>query len=133
MQAVSRSMPEQRDGEAASNAPAASAIGRWLRRETQADNVRVNAFSRLPGGAIQDNWMLDVDIEGGAWAGQHGWVVRTDAVSTCAASLTRAQEFAVLRLAYAGGVIAPRPLFLCRDVQVIGREFFVMQRLPGVA
>jgi aminoglycoside phosphotransferase (APT) family kinase protein len=38
-----------------------------------------------------------------------------------------------LQVAHAAGLSAPQPLWLCRDEAVTGREFFVMQRLPGVA
>ncbi|HEX6136889.1 MAG TPA: phosphotransferase, partial [Casimicrobiaceae bacterium] len=114
-------------------APASAAIARWLRGEARAKDVRIARFERLAGGAIQDNWALDVDIAGGPWQGTHAWVLRTDAPTRVATSLTRAQEFGVLRVAHAAGVLAPRPLFFCRDGGVIGREFFVMERLPGIA
>ncbi len=39
----------------------------------------------------------------------------------------------MLQVAHAAGVIAPKPLFLCRDLSVIGRAFFVMQRMRGLA
>jgi aminoglycoside phosphotransferase (APT) family kinase protein len=110
-----------------------AAIANWLREATDADGVRVSRYEKLPGGAIQDNWMLDVDIDGGDWTGRHALVLRTDAASGVALSRTRAQEFAVLRVAHAAGVIAPKPLFLCRDRSVLQREFFVMERLPGIA
>jgi len=121
------------DDDAFIDASAAGEIARWLRGETQASDVRVTMFERLPGGAIQDNWTLDVEIEGGPWHGTHGLVLRTDAPSGVASSLTRAQEFEVLRVAQAEGVIAPKPLFLCRDLDVIGRVFFLMQRMRGLA
>jgi aminoglycoside phosphotransferase (APT) family kinase protein len=117
----------------ATETPAATAIGRWLGEQMSASDVRVTRYERLPGGAIQDNFLLDVDIAKGPWRGSHGFVLRTDAPSNIAASLTRAQEFAVLNVAHAAGVATPKPLFLCRDRAVIGREFFVMERLPGIA
>ena len=113
--------------------PATTALARWLARATRAQDVRVARYERLPGGAIQDNFLLDVDIRGGPWQGEHAFVLRTDAPTGVAASLSRAQEFAVLRVAHAAGVTAPKPLFLCRDTTVLGREFFIMKRLPGVA
>jgi len=113
--------------------PAGIALARWLAHATRAQDVRIVRYERLPGGAIQDNFLLDVDIAGGAWHGEHALVLRIDAPTGVAASLTRAQEFAVLRIAHAAGVIAPEPLLLCRDTQVLGRAFFIMQRLPGIA
>ena len=113
--------------------PATIALARWLAQATRAQEVRVVRYERLPGGAIQDNFLLDVDIAGGPWHGEHSFVLRTDAPTGVAASLSRAQEFAVLRVAHAAGVIAPEPLLLCRDTEVLGRAFFIMKRLPGVA
>jgi aminoglycoside phosphotransferase (APT) family kinase protein len=115
------------------DASMAGDIARWLRGETGAENVHVTAFERLPGGAIQDNWTLDVEVDGGLWQGAHGFVLRTDALSGVSASLTRAAEFAVLRVAHGAGVIAPEPLFLCSDLDVIGRVFFIMRRVRGIA
>jgi len=112
---------------------AATAIERWLCTQMHTNDVRVTRYERMPGGAIQDNYTLDVEIANGPWRGPHAFVLRTDAPSSVAASLTRAQEFAVLRAAYAAGVAAPKPLFLCRQPDIIGREFFIMERLPGIA
>jgi aminoglycoside phosphotransferase (APT) family kinase protein len=98
-----------------------------------ADDILVTRFAHLPGGAIQDNWTLDVEVTGGSWAGTHAFVLRTDARSGVSASRTRAQEYAVLCAAHAAGVIAPQAFFLCRDRGVIGREFFIMERVAGLA
>jgi aminoglycoside phosphotransferase (APT) family kinase protein len=133
MQAVTKVVGERDAGEVTIDATATGDIARWLRSETGADAVRITTFERLPGGAIQDNWTLDVDIDGGSWHGTHGLVLRTDAPSAVSVSLSRPQEFAVLRVAHAAGVIAPKPLFLCRDLNVIGRAFFIMQRVRGIA
>src|SRR5262245_32660767 len=83
----------------------------------------------MSGGAVQENWALDAELDGAA----QRWVLRTDAQPRVAESLTRAQEFAVLKVAHAAGVAAPEPLFLCEDPAVTGRTFFIMQRLPGIA
>ena len=133
MQAVTKVAIERDLGETTIHASATHDIARWLRGEMQADAVRMTTFERLPGGAIQDNWTLDVEIEGGPWHGTHGFVLRTDAPSGVSASLPRPQEFAVLSVAHAAGVVAPKPVFLCRDTNVIGRAFFIMQRVPGLA
>ena len=133
MQVVTSPAMEPSRTDARIDASVGSDIVRWLRGETAAENVRVATFERLPGGAIQDNWTLDVEIDGGAWHGRHGFVLRTDALSGVSASLTRAQEFAVLRAAHSAGVIAPEPLFLCFDLDVIGRAFFIMRRVRGIA
>jgi len=117
----------------ADNVEHAAAIGAWLRQQTSANDVRVTRYERLRGGAIQDNWRLDVTIDGGRSSGEHAFVLRTDAPSRVAASLGRVQEYAVLEVAHAAGVLTPAPRFLCSDASVLGRVFFIMDRLPGIA
>jgi aminoglycoside phosphotransferase (APT) family kinase protein len=108
-------------------------LARWLAGVAGAKSVRVVRCQRLGGGAIQDNFALDVDVDGGAWDGSRRWVLRTNAPSSVTASASRADEFAWLRVAHEADVLAPKPLFLCSDPSVLGREFFVMERLPGIA
>jgi aminoglycoside phosphotransferase (APT) family kinase protein len=108
-------------------------IASFIRKASAAADVRIASLERMSGGAVQQNWALDVDVTGGAFAGAQRWVLRTDAPATVAESLTRAQEFQVLQAVQDSDVLAPRPLWLCEDVSVAGRTFFLMQRLPGIA
>ena len=101
----------------------------WLREAAADPSLAVTAMARLSGGAIQQNWALDVLQDGRAEA----WVLRTDNAATLAVSHGRAAEFALLRAAFDAGVTVPEPLFLCPDAQVIGAPFFVMRRVGGVA
>ena len=115
------------------DAPATTEIARWLRARrrptTCASRNREAARRRDPGQFLARRR----DRRRRMARRRTRFVLRTDAPSGVAASLSRAQEFAVLRVAHAAGVTAPRPLFLCRDTTVIGRAFFIMQRIPGVA
>ncbi len=113
--------------------PAQDAIERFLRHACAARTVNVTQLKLLSGGAIQQNWELNVAVDGGAHAGTHTWVLRTDAPATVASSLPREREFAIIRFAHEHGLLAPTPLFLCNDVAVIGKPFFVMEKLPGIA
>lgn len=97
------------------------------------DRVEVVEARPLAGGAIQENWAIDLEISGGKLAGRHALVLRTDAATRVPVSLTRAQEFALLRLARAAGVTVPEPLWLCTDPAVLGRSFYLMRRLAGTA
>lgn len=101
----------------------------WLRDATGDPSLAVTAMARLSGGAIQQNWSLDVVRDGAAEA----WVLRTDNAATLAVSHGRAEEFALLRAAFAARVTVPEPLVLCTDAQVIGTPFFVMRRVGGIA
>lgn len=109
------------------------AFAEFITRAAGARAVHVSACQRLGGGAIQDNYSLEVDIEGGAHAGHQALVVRMDAPSRIAASLAREQEYAVLRAAHAAGVTVPEPLWCCPDAAVAGRPFYVMRRVAGIA
>ena len=64
----------------------AATVARWLAHETRAREVLVTRLERLPGGAIQENWALDVTIDAGPWSGSHEWLLRTNARSSVAAS-----------------------------------------------
>ncbi len=96
--------------------------------------VTITAFNRLPGGAIQENWLLDISVaDGGGWTGDHELVLRMDAPSTVAASHGRAQEFALLKAALKAGVTVPTPCLLGDDDAILGRPFFIMHRVRGTA
>lgn len=69
--------------------------------------VRVTAARKLSGGAIQENWRLDTS------AGP--LVLRRNAPSGVTLSLSRGQEFALLRAADAAGVPVAAPLALMHD------------------
>jgi aminoglycoside phosphotransferase (APT) family kinase protein len=105
----------------------------FIAQAAGATSAAITEYRRLPGGAIQENWSLDADIAGGPFAGRLKAVVRTDAPSKIAASLNRAEEFALLETAFAAGITVPEPLWLCREPAVLGKDFFVMRRLAGVA
>ena len=109
------------------------ALAEFIRRQTRAGTVDVLEFTRLSGGAIQDNFALSVRLSGGSHPGRLDVVVRSDAPSRIAASLTRAQEFKVLGVAHRAGVTVPRPLWLCEDESVTGGVFCVMARVAGSA
>jgi len=91
------------------------------------------AAKPLKGGALQENWGLDARFSGGAFDGEQRLVLRSSAATGVAASLTRLQEFAVQKVAFAAGVTVPEPLFASADPAVWGKPFFIMRRLDGVA
>lgn len=108
-------------------------LQRFISECSHAADVEILKSHRLSGGAIQENWLIEVLISGGPWNGAHQWVLRTDAQSALPASLSRSQEFDVLEAAFQAGVKVPRPLWLCADEQVIGRVFFLMELVSGTA
>jgi aminoglycoside phosphotransferase (APT) family kinase protein len=100
----------------------------WLAARTGDAALRIANCQKLSGGAIQQNWALEVESHGT----QH-WVLRTDSAATLAVSLPRTAEYALLRAAFDAGVTVPEPLFVCEDAAVTGAPFFVMRRVFGTA
>lgn len=101
----------------------------WLAAQAGDPALRIAKARKLSGGAIQQNWALDVETRGRPEA----WVLRTDSPAVLAVSLPRAAEYALLKAAFAAGVTVPEPLFLCEERAVIGAPFFVMRRVAGTA
>jgi aminoglycoside phosphotransferase (APT) family kinase protein len=110
-----------------------ASLARWLIGGLSARSVSIGRIDKLGGGAIQENYALDVDVSGGPHAGAQKLVLRTDAPSGVAVSHSRSQEFALLKTAHAAGVTVPEPLALCTDKAVMGRPFYVMRRVGGTA
>lgn len=108
-------------------------IQEFILGQSGAHRVAIALFKRLGGGAIQENYALDVRIEGGPLAGRHEWVLRTDSPSSLPLSLSRAEEFAVLQAAFAAGARVPAPLWLHRDQGQLGKDFYLMHRINGEA
>lgn len=116
----------------AMNDDSRNALEEFLRRETGAQRVAITATKLLSGGSIQQNWRVHAELDG-ACGPTLDVVVRTDAPSGVEGSHGRVEEFALLKAAFAAGVTVPEPLWLCLDPKVIGRPFFVMRRVQGVA
>jgi aminoglycoside phosphotransferase (APT) family kinase protein len=110
-----------------------SPLEAYVAEQAGAEAVTFGDLRLLSGGAIQENWLAIATISGGAFAGTLELVIRADSPSGVSVSHGRAQEFALLKAAFAAGVTVPEPLWLCSDVQVIGRPFFVMRKVGGLA
>lgn len=110
-----------------------AALERFLTHAAEAKHVQVKAVEALRGGAIQENYLIQVNIDGGRCHGSSRMALRMSAPSGVTASHSRAQEFALLKAAYTEGVTVPEPLFLCEDPAVLGRPFFIMRAVAGTA
>lgn len=113
-------------------APDIERLAPWLGEHMQGE-VLLSPPRRLSGGAIQENWALDVSVREGPSAGEHALVLRADAPSAIAASMSRGEEFAVLQAAHLAGVTVPEPIALCEDATLLGRPFYLMRRVSGSA
>ena len=118
-----------------SSGPADSqrALAQYLAEATGAERVEIGRIALLPGGAIQENWAIDAEFDGGRLSGTQRLVLRCDSATGVPSSLGRIDEFHVLKAVFAAGVTVPEPLFACDDPAVIGKPFFVMRRVGGSA
>ena len=105
----------------------------FISKASGANRVRVVKLSSMPGGAVQENWLVDAELEGGETPGRNELVLRASPPVALSESHSRAQEFAILKAAWQAGVTVPEPLWLCSDEKVIGRDFFLMRRVQRVA
>ncbi|MDJ0686602.1 MAG: phosphotransferase family protein [Alphaproteobacteria bacterium] len=110
------------------NKETVAAFESWLACAMGVRSAEAGAIRKLSGGAIQENWAIDLDLDGETIE----TVVRTDSPSSVAVSHSRAQEYQLLKAAYSLGVTVPEPLAVCEDTGVIGKEFAVMRRIAGV-
>ena len=95
--------------------------------------IQISNPIKLSGGAIQQNWGLDVFVSSGEWAGNQKMVLRLDADTSVTASHSRSEEFAILKVAYENGVSVPKPLLFSEDKSLFGSAFFLMSRVSGVS
>ena len=95
--------------------------------------ARIEKMKSLSGGACQDNYLVDLTVEGGTEKGNHKLVMRTDKGASLFASLSRVDEFHVCDLAYQAGVKTPRPMWLEENPAVLGAPFYFMERITGNA
>ena len=109
------------------------AIAAWLAESTGARQARVASLERLGGGAIQENWALEAELDGGRRAGRHRLVLRTDSPTKVPVSWSRAQEYRIQEVAYRAGVTVPEPFALCEDPAIVGPSFYLMRRVAGEA
>ncbi|MCI0430846.1 MAG: phosphotransferase family protein [Rhodospirillales bacterium] len=109
------------------------ALARFIAEAAEATIAHIVHCKPLIGGAIQENWVLEVELSDGPHAGHHELVLRTDALSNVAVSRSRAEEFALIRAAHRAGVAVPEPLWLGTDPGVLGKPFFLMRKVAGVS
>jgi aminoglycoside phosphotransferase (APT) family kinase protein len=105
----------------------------WLSTELGADKLTIENAELLGGGAIGENWRLDVTVADGPQAGTRSWALRTDAASRMAMSHDRANEYYCLKAAHEAGACVPEPIAVSRDETLIGAPFAVVGLLTGEA
>lgn len=110
-----------------------AAVAADLARRIGARAVALTMAERLAGGAVQENWRLDALVEGGAAAGQHAWLLRTDSAARISVSLDRESEAQVLAAAHAAGVLVAAPVVVAGSDNPLGKPFIVQRWIDGTA
>ncbi len=95
--------------------------------------TRVAGLSPLAGGACQDNFRVELDIQGGPEQGDHRVVLRSDAAALIPGTLTRLEEFSVINAAVAAGVRTPQARWLGRGLVTEDAWALFLDWVPGVA
>lgn len=108
-------------------------LSAYIATAADADDCVINQTRKLEGGAIQENYALDLEIYGGQNCGRLSTVLRTNAPTGVVDSHNRSAEFALTRAAYEAGVLVPYQLWCCEDSTVIGKPFSIMMRSSGEA
>ncbi len=105
----------------------------WLRETFQCKDLVIQTLNILRGGAVQENWLLEVLSPSGVDQAAHKWVLRREPSSPLGGSLRKDHEFEIIRSAYKAGVPVPEPLAVCLDIRVLGAPFLILSHLSGIA
>lgn len=97
---------------------------------SNSQTIEVTGTQKLSGGAIQENWLVTVT---GLGSTERQLVLRTDSESLVGSSLSKHDEFAIMKLAFESGVLVPEPIVYCDTDTALGRPFFLMQAIEGIA
>ena len=108
-------------------------LGRWIAAAIGARTANITNAELLAGGAVQENWRIDVDVDGGPRTGSHRWVLRTDAAARLDVSLDRVAEFRCIEAAHAAGVKVAEPIAVSTDAALIGAPFAIQGFVTGSA
>jgi len=110
----------------------AKAVSEFIARAAGASTqLEIISMSEMKGGESKENWLLELELEGGQYNGRQKFVLRVDEQKLMPYSHNCVQEFHALEALHKAGVKVPAPLFLCEEVDVYPNPFFVMERIAG--
>jgi len=105
----------------------------WLAAALGVESINVLDICLLSGGAIQQNWLLEAQTVKASVTGRHKWVVRCDAPSALGISHQRPQEAELLAALAQNNISIPSIYAISPDPSPIGKGFFVMEYIEGIA
>jgi aminoglycoside phosphotransferase (APT) family kinase protein len=94
--------------------------------------VTIESARRIHGGASRETYSFDAVFLSGGAPQRRGLILRRDPVDTLI-DTERALEFAAYQSVGAAGIPVPRAVALVTDPSVLGRAFFIMERIDGGA
>lgn len=94
--------------------------------------VTIEGARRIHGGASRETYAFDAVFLADGAPHRRGLILRRDPVDTLI-DTERALEFAAYQSVGSAGIPAPRPVSLVTDPSVLGRPFFIMERIDGGA
>lgn len=86
-------------------------------------------IKKLSGGAIQENWVISGKLD----QEDYEIVLRKNAATVVDASSGRQQEYELLKRLYELNICVPQPLLFEKKDNFLNSEFFVMNKISGVA
>ncbi len=111
------------------NADFRQRLTEYLEAVLELPDADVTRLERLAGGTSRESWLVEVKPPDSA---AQTLVLRRDLATTYAdKALFRDHEFAVMRVAAAGGVKVPSPRFYCVEPCILNAPFLVMNHVGG--
>ena len=102
----------------------------FIRAEGRFDNVAIENFCRMPGGASREIWSFDCAMTRGGETSRRAMVLRRDP-GAHNISTNRRHEFMVIRAAFEERIPVPEVFWVSEDPAVLGSAFFIMERIDG--
>src|ERR1700693_5118537 len=102
----------------------------FIRTEARFDNVAIDNFRKMPGGASREIWSFDCAMERGGETSRRAMVLRRDP-GAHNISTNRRHEFMVIRAAFEEHIQVPEVFWVSEDPAVLGSAFFIMERIDG--
>ena len=96
-------------------------------------SIKISSVKKLMGGACQDNFQIDLEVEQGILRGAKRLVLRSDAPLGMPRSLRRRDEFQVISAAYAENVLTPRVYWVFEGFGAADRDAYLMDWCEGLA
>jgi aminoglycoside phosphotransferase (APT) family kinase protein len=103
-------------------------LAAFLQSVLKVKSIRIENFSRIHGGASRETYSFNALYANGSGQGARGFILRRDPPDSLI-DTQRALEFAAYRSFHKSDVPVPEPIALVEDSSVLGRPFFIMERI----